>query len=224
MVEEIRLAGITPFTMIDFPGRRAAVLLLQGCEWRCHHCQDVRIQPRERQSGTPDWPDALAWLADRRGLLDGILLSGGEPLLQHDLLAAIGEIHGMGFEVGLHTSGVYPERLAVVLSKLAWVGLDFKMPLSRYAELTGAAAGEKVLAAMRMLMAHGGNFEIRSTVDAKYHDVKALDTMRKELMDSGIPLARWVLQVQRKAPSQICVASQQLAKETAIRFGIALRE
>lgn len=224
MLEEIRLAGISPFTTIDFPKRRAAVLFLQGCGWHCSHCHSAWMQARERQPDTPDWPDALAWLADRRGLLDGVVLSGGEPLLQLDLPAAIGEIHSMGFEVALHTSGAYPERLAAILPTLAWVGLDFKMPFARYAELTGVAAGEKVRAAMQALTAHGGSFEIRSTIDASIHNMATLQCMRDELLATSVKLSHWVLQARHHKPDHVCQASLQLARDAAMCFGLQLKD
>lgn len=73
----------------------------------------------------------LAWLKTRQGLLEGVVFSGGEPLLQKQLPEAADQLHRQGFEVALHTSGVYPERLAKVLPLIEWVGLDIKAPVRR---------------------------------------------------------------------------------------------
>ena len=84
------------------------------------------------EAGQYSWNDTFRWLETRRGLLDGVVFSGGEPLLQKQLPEAIGQIHQNGFEVALHTSGVYPERLSKVLPLIEWVGLDIKAPFDEY--------------------------------------------------------------------------------------------
>ena len=111
---DIHVGGITPFTTIDFPGRLAAVIFCQGCPWRCRYCHNRHLL-ESGEAGQYSWNDTFRWLETRRGLLDGVVFSGGEPLLQKQLPEAIGQIHQNGFEVALHTSGVYPERLSKVL-------------------------------------------------------------------------------------------------------------
>ena len=88
----LRLGGLTPLTTIDFPGRLAAVLYCQGCPWRCTYCHNTELLDAATPPALP-WPDALAFLHRRRGLLDGVVFSGGEPTLQAalaDALAAYG--------------------------------------------------------------------------------------------------------------------------------------
>ena len=84
----LRIGGITPLTTIDFPGRLAAVLYCQGCPWRCSYCHN----PELLDATTPaemDWPQVLAFLRKRQGLLDGVVFSGGEPTLQAGLPQAL---------------------------------------------------------------------------------------------------------------------------------------
>lgn len=224
MIEQIRLASITPFSSREFPGRLAAVLFLQGCSWRCGYCHNSAMQARDRQPGSPSWEDALAWLSDRRGLIEGVVFSGGEPTLQADLATAIGEVHGMGFEVGLHTSGAYPDWLAACLPRLAWVGLDYKMPAARLAELTGAAAGHRVSESIRRVLASGVDYEIRTTVDAAYHDRATLALMATELAGHGVPRSAWVLQTMRDDGGRVCPLSAALAGQAGTELGLRLRE
>ena len=133
----LRIGGITPLTTTDFPGRLAAVLYCQGCPWRCSYCHN----PELLDATTPaemDWPQVLAFLRKRQGLLDGVVFSGGEPTLQAGLPQALEQVRALGFATALHTGGMYPERLAAVLPLLDWVGLDIKGPEHRYADITGA--------------------------------------------------------------------------------------
>lgn len=138
----LRIGGITPLTTIDFPGRLAAVLYCQGCPWRCSYCHNPELLDATAPAAVP-WSQVLAFLQSRRGLLDGVVFSGGEPTLQAALPAALAEVRAMGFATGLHTGGMYPERLAAVLPLLDWVGLDVKGPLHAYDGITGVPGSGK---------------------------------------------------------------------------------
>ena len=132
----IRVAGMTPLTTIDFPGRLAAVLFLQGCPWRCSYCHNPELLPA-RGAGGLDWDAVQDFLGRRRGLLDGVVFSGGEPTSQARLPDAIARVKAIGFQVGLHTGGMYPARLQRLLPLLDWVGLDIKGPAAHHDAITG---------------------------------------------------------------------------------------
>ena len=85
------------------------------------------------------WSAVLAWLQNRRGLLDGVVFSGGEPTLQPGLEVAAGQVRELGFRVGLHTAGSAPAALREVLPLLDWVGFDFKAPFADYSRVTAGA-------------------------------------------------------------------------------------
>ena len=126
----LKVAGITPFTSIDFPGKLAAVAFLQGCPWQCIYCQNPWMQSR---AFAPDlehssWEELEKLLSRRKGLLDGVVFSGGEPLTDPALKSAIEEVKSLGMAVGLHTSGSYPRHLKEVIGLVDWVGLDVKAP------------------------------------------------------------------------------------------------
>ena len=91
----LRLGGLTPLTTIDFPGRLAAVLYCQGCPWRCTYCHNTELLDAATPPALP-WPDALAFLHRRRGLLDGVVFSGGEPTLQAALVDALATDYEIG--------------------------------------------------------------------------------------------------------------------------------
>ena len=140
----LRIGGLTPLTSIDFPGRLAAVVFCQGCPWRCGYCHNPELLDAT-QPGALDWDEVLAFLHKRRGLLDGVVFSGGEPLLQAALPEALDAVRALGYATALHTCGMYPERLAALLPRLDWVGLDIKGPWERIDAITGSrASGPRV--------------------------------------------------------------------------------
>ena len=181
---DIRVGGITPFTTIDFPGRLAAVIFCQGCPWRCQYCHNRHLLQSEEQ-GQYSWSDTLKWLETRKGLLEGVVFSGGEPLLQGQLPEAIGQVHQDGFEVALHTSGVYPERLLKVLPLIEWVGLDIKAPFDEYRLITGGGNGRRARESLVHILESGTDYELRCTVDPRFFNPDNAAKMAKQLQELG---------------------------------------
>ncbi len=188
----LRIGGITPLTTIDFPGRLAAVLYGQGCPWRCGYCHNPELLDATTPATVP-WPEVLAFLQSRQGLLDGVVFSGGEPTLQAALPAALAQVRALGFQAALHTGGMYPERLQALLPLLDWVGLDIKGPLHAYDAITRTpGSGAKAFASLRHLLASGVAYECRTTWHAGLFSADDLFTLADTLADAGV--AHWALQ------------------------------
>lgn len=190
------VGGVTPFTTIDFPGRLAAVVFCQGCPWRCAYCHNPHLLS-PRGATTQSWGAVMDWLATRRGLLDGVVFSGGEPLLQRGLPAAIDEVRAHGFSTALHTAGAYPQRLRALLPLLDWVGFDVKAPFGDYRSITGASGGENARRSLALLLASGTPCEVRCTVDERFLKNDALARMNAQLTAMGV--SRLILQARRDA-------------------------
>ena len=160
----LRVGGLTPLSTADWPGMLAAVVFCQGCPWRCGYCHNPDLIPARGDHEIP-WEDVLAFLRRRQGLLDGVVFSGGEPTAQAGLLDAMREVRALGFKIGLHSGGMYPQRLASVLPLVDWVGLDVKAPFADYARVTGVAgSGERAGAGLLEVVASGVAHEVRTTV------------------------------------------------------------
>ncbi|MGB5568670.1 MAG: anaerobic ribonucleoside-triphosphate reductase activating protein, partial [Sedimenticolaceae bacterium] len=160
----LAVGGVTPLTTIDCPGELAAVVFCQGCPWRCRYCHNSHLLPRGLPSDIA-WQGVAALLRRRRGLLDAVVFSGGEPTLQRGLPDAVREVREMGFKVGLHTAGCYPERLDELLPTLDWVGLDIKALPQDYGALTGVpGSGERAFESLQFLIESGVRHEVRVTV------------------------------------------------------------
>lgn len=190
----LSIGGLTPLTTIDFPGHLAAVVFCQGCAWRCPYCHNPHLLPvNEKGDG---WEMLQAFLKPRRGLLDGVVFSGGEPLFQSGLADAMEGIKSMGFKVALHTAGTHPGRLRRILPRLDWVGLDIKTSFARYPQLTGiAGSGTKAKESLALLLESGIDYEVRTTADPNLLNRKILIELAEQLADTGV--TRYALQEYR---------------------------
>jgi pyruvate formate lyase activating enzyme len=159
----LQVGGLVPMTTVDYPDRLSAVVFCQGCPLRCRYCHNGSLLPRHADGGV-SWHRVLDFLDSRRGLLDAVVFSGGEPTQQRALSAAIETVRKKGFNIGLHTAGIYPERLSELLPLLDWVGLDIKALPEDYPDLTGmAGSGELAWRSARLLVESGLPHEIRTT-------------------------------------------------------------
>jgi pyruvate formate lyase activating enzyme len=159
----LRVAGLTRLSTTDFPGRLAAVVFVQGCAWRCRYCHNPELQARLARPEMT-WQSVLDFLDTRIGLLDGVVFCGGEPTVDRHLGKAIDDVRERGFKVGLHTAGIYPDRLRALLPKIDWVGFDVKAPFADYADTTGVkTSGANARASLRHLLASGIAHEVRTT-------------------------------------------------------------
>lgn len=160
----LKVGGITPFTATDYPGKLAAVVFVQGCPWQCGYCHNPHLQLRLQKSPL-QWSRVLGLLEKRVGLIDAVVFSGGEPTLDPALPDAIADVRKLGFEVGLHSGGVYPKQLKAVLPLVDWVGLDVKAPFDRYERITGVAdSGQSARTSAEAVLESGVRHEFRTTV------------------------------------------------------------
>lgn len=182
----LRVGGFTPLSTTDWPGMLAAVVFCQGCPWRCRYCHNPDLIPARGEHEIP-WEKVLAFLHRRQGLLDGVVFSGGEPTLQTSLADAMREVRALGFQIGLHTGGMYPEKLEAVLPLVDWVGMDVKAPFAAYPRITGAAgSGGRAQAGLQQVLASGVDHEIRTTVHPVLLSNADLTDMARDLAARGV--------------------------------------
>lgn len=192
MIPDLRIGGLARLSLCDWPGELVATVFLRGCPWRCPYCHNPGLLGA-RDPSDPAWEDVFGFLQSRRGLLDGVVFSGGEPTTQGGLGAAIEAARGLGFRVGLHTGGAFPDRLEALLPRLDWVGFDVKAPFDAYAAITGVAdSGARARASLDLLLASGVEYEVRTTLHPALIDDAALDALATELAALGV--ASYVLQ------------------------------
>ncbi|WP_127841427.1 anaerobic ribonucleoside-triphosphate reductase activating protein [Actinomyces wuliandei] len=152
--DDLVIAGLVPLSTVDWPDHLTATVFTQGCPWDCTYCHNQALIPTQAP-GLVAWQEVRDLLARRAGLLDGVVLTGGEPLRQDALAAAAAEVRGAGFAVGLHTAGAYPRRLRDLVRRglLDWVGLDVKALPEHYREVVGRPhAGARAWESLRVLL------------------------------------------------------------------------
>ncbi len=161
----LRVGGLQLLTTIDWVGRLAAIVFLQGCPWRCRYCHNRELTPLTAPGMTP-WPDVLAQLSERQGFLDAVIFSGGEPTMQSALPDAIRDVADLGFEVALHTNGYAPAALqeALETGQLSFVAMDVKAPFDVYEDITTIpVSGRGPEQSVDLLIASGVPHEFRTT-------------------------------------------------------------
>ena len=168
--DDLVIAGLVPMSTVDWPDHLSATVFTQGCPWNCFYCHNQALIP-VRTPGVVAWQEVRDLLRRRRGLLDGVVFTGGEALRQDALADAAREVIDMGFAVGLHTAGPYPRRLHDMVERglVDWVGLDIKALPEHYAQVVGRPnSAPKAWQCLQVLLeaaADGGpDFEVRTTV------------------------------------------------------------
>lgn len=194
----LKVGGITPFSATDYPGKLAAVVFVQGCPWRCGYCHNPHLQPRLAHSPMP-WPQVLELLRRRIGLIDAVVFSSGEPIIDPALAHAIGVVRALGFAVGLHSAGTYPKRLAEILPLLDWIGLDIKASFAQYDRITQVAgSGSQAQAAAEAILVSGVDYEFRTPIHPAL--LPEAEVLAQSLAQMGVQ--KYVLQVFRAQGSQ----------------------
>jgi len=193
----LRVGGFEPLTTVEWEGRLSAVVFLQGCPWRCRYCHNAELAPLTA-AGMRPWAEVLADLQRRRGFLDAVIFSGGEPTMQSDLPAAITQVAELGFEVALHTNGFDPAALQRVLATGAvdFVAMDIKAPFEAYPDVTTVpASGQAARASAALVLASGLPHELRTTWHPALLTRDQLRRIALELAEMGA--RRWVIQLFR---------------------------
>ncbi len=180
----MNIAGLQKMTLLDYPGKVACTVFLGGCNFRCPFCHNSGLL------GAPEplmEPEALlAFLKSRKGLLDGVCVTGGEPTLHKDLPQLLGSIRQLGFSVKLDTNGYRPEVLADILEAgLAdYVAMDIKADPEGYAQTAGLPAldMEKIEKSLGLLLSGRVDYELRTTLVEPLHTERSVLGIRQWLL------------------------------------------
>lgn len=163
----MNIAAIKPVSLSDYPGKPAALVFAQGCNFRCGYCHNPQLIEPQGDSAVAE-EDVLSYLEGRRGRLQGVVVSGGEPLLQDGLVPFLEKLKRIGYMIKLDTNGSCPGVLRVLIKRnlVDYVAMDIKGPLKKYGAITGVLVDtDKIVDSIRTLMeASGVDYEFRTTV------------------------------------------------------------
>lgn len=185
-MKQIQIGGLVSFTTIDYPGKLAAVLFLQGCPFHCVYCSNEHLIPVGDGEYDPD--KVFDWLRNRVGRLEAVVFSGGEALMQSDAtIDYMKRVKELGFAIGLHTNGFYPDLLKKVSDIVDWVGIDFKATRARYKDLTGIdVAYDRMIESLKYWISTGNGLEVRTTCDPRFVSKDDLLEIAKIASEIGV--------------------------------------
>lgn len=208
----INIGDIEKFSIVDWPSKISVVVFLQGCPWRCPFCYNQSLQDFKTQ-GNASWDNLLHLLEHRKGVIDAVVFSGGEPLMQQNLAQAMDIVKEMGFEVGLHTGGYDPQALEKVISNVSWVGFDIKAPFdaAKYKTATGGFGDvEKIKQSIKILLQSGVHFECRTTCDPRILEINDIYQIADTLADFGV--TEYYIQKYRPIPNDVTTQESDCEK------------
>ncbi len=178
----MKIGGLQPVTLLDYPQKVAAIIFASGCNMRCPFCYNPKLVLPEliEKETLMSKEEILDFLNRRKKYLDGIVFTGGEPLLQPEALDFMRQVKEMGYLIKLDTNGLRPEVLATVLEEklVDYLAMDIKGPLGTYEKFCGVMADPaKIRESARLVMESGLPYEFRSTVVKGLHSKEDLVLM-----------------------------------------------
>lgn len=165
------IGGLQRLSLSDFPGRISAIVFTRGCNFRCPWCHNPELVDPERYGNPVPPGDVLAFLSMRKTHLQGVVVTGGEPLLHGDVEDFLSEVRAMGLAVKLDTNGSMPRQFERILAGglVDYVAMDVKAPWNAYSRLSGAAADTDAIAESISLMLESGVcHEVRTTYSPRF--------------------------------------------------------
>ena len=191
----IQIAGLQKLTLLDYPGRVACTVFFGGCNLRCPFCHNASlVLPHGGMPGMSE-EELLSFLKKRRGILDGVCITGGEPLLQPELVRLLCEIRQLGFLCKLDTNGTMPHRLAPILEARAvdYVAMDIKSSPRGYAAAVGMDIDmDAIRQSVSLIKQSGIEHEFRTTVVAGLHTAADIEEAARLIGDEPYFLQSFV--------------------------------
>ena len=182
------IGGLQKLTLLDFPGTVACTVFTVGCNLRCPFCHNPALVFNPPEDMRMSEEDFFAFLKKRQGILDGVAITGGEPLLHSDIGEFIAKIKSMGYKVKLDTNGTFPDRLEKILAEgnVDYVAMDLKNTFDKYAETVGIKNFdvELIKRSIRLIQESGVAHEFRTTVVAPLHESGDFEQIAKQVEGS----------------------------------------
>lgn len=181
------IGGFQKLTLIDYPGKIAAIVFTQGCNFRCGYCHNPELVNPDFFNKPIPLEEVLDFLKRRQGKLEAVVITGGEPLFQEGLEDFLKEIKNLGYFIKLDTNGSFPEILKNIIEKglVDYLAMDIKAPLEKYASIIKSAIEtKKIKESINLIMNSGLDYEFRTTIvksQLKKEDILKIG----ELLKSG---------------------------------------
>ncbi|MDO9528821.1 MAG: anaerobic ribonucleoside-triphosphate reductase activating protein [Syntrophales bacterium] len=185
----MNIGGLQKVSLIDYPEKICAVLFVQGCNFRCPFCHNPELVDPDRYHDCIPEEELFSFLEKRRGKLDAVNITGGEPTIQPDLVEFVERVKGMSYLVKIDTNGSRPEVLKKLIDRglLDYIAMDVKAPLMRYREITGSDIKPAIIKqSIKMIMDSGIEYEFRTTVVKSLLDKNDLRKIAGTIKDARL--------------------------------------
>ena len=194
----MKIVGLQKLTLLDYPGQVACTVFFGGCNFRCPFCHNGQLL--ENALPVMSEEELLTFLKGRKGILDGVCITGGEPTLNPELPGLLRQIKELGYLIKLDTNGYRPDVLQALVGEglVDYVAMDVKNSPDRYGETVGLTdiRLDRIQQSLTFLMTGAVDFELRTTVVDQLHDEKSMADMAKWLLAlfDGHKIRRWYIQ------------------------------
>ncbi|MFA6866184.1 MAG: anaerobic ribonucleoside-triphosphate reductase activating protein [Clostridia bacterium] len=179
----MKIKGLQKLTLLDYPEKTACTIFTGGCNFRCPFCHNASLVFTRNGEDDIEEEEVLKHLIKRKSVLDGVCITGGEPLLQNDIEEFIKKVKDLGYLVKLDTNGYNPEKLESLLNNnlLDYIAMDIKNSLEKYAITAGINNfdKEKIKRSIALIKNSNIDYEFRTTVVAEFHTVEDFDDIGK---------------------------------------------
>lgn len=175
----MKFYGMQKMTLLDYPGYVACTLFTGGCNFRCPFCHNALLVLDLDENYTIPEEEVLAFLKKRQGLLDGVCVTGGEPLINKDIGDFLSKVKELGFKIKLDTNGTNPALLKELVSQnlVDYVAVDIKNSPEKYAETVGLKSFDMspINETVNFLLSGAVDYEFRTTVTKQFHTEKSME-------------------------------------------------
>lgn len=180
MEKELKISGFNKLTLLDYPDHTACIIFTQGCNYKCPFCHNASLIDGSK-NGNYNEEEILKFLIKRKSILEGICISGGEPLMQKELKEFLIKIKDIGYKVKIDTNGSYPEVLKDLIdNKLVdYVAMDIKNDLGNYKKITGIINTDNVKKSIEILLNSDIDYEFRTTLVKELHNIDNIVSIAK---------------------------------------------
>ena len=219
--------GLQKLTLLDFPGAVACIVFTKGCNFLCPFCHNALLVNRVEQAQEIDEEEVISFLKKRKGILEGVVITGGEPLLHPELENFILRVRELGYKVKLDTNGAYPDRLKSLVSKglLDYVAMDIKNSFEKYPLTAGTdrVSIQDVEESIDFLLSGAVPYEFRTTVTAELHTTQDIVSIVRRIegadryflqnfTDSGDLVGQGNNPIQEEILDEMCTVSKKYVK------------
>lgn len=183
----MKLLGYQPVSVVDYPNQLASVCFMGGCPLRCAFCHNPQLVLPDLLQKDNKEEEYLVYLKQRKNMLDGVVISGGEPLMQDGIVEFLIKIKDLGYKIKVDTCGVYPEILQKIIEKnlVDYVAMDYKNEDSLFLKTVARNKQPRLLSqwkkSLAILRDSSIEYELRTTLVKEMHSLESLQTMAKQL-------------------------------------------